>query len=149
METTHRLILEFDFSLQLMLSGILGSIIMLFKPIQQKKLRQFFIKLLRISSTIVTFIAAICTLIAAYFALTFLITFLSPSTNCAPYELLVTSSPCKCTYSQSIWGTELLPQVYRFALIVSSFFFVSSPVCSHGWFFMLHFLVVVVVVDFL
>lgn len=123
MEPTNRLIHEFvflfHFSLQLMLSGILGSIIMIFKPIQQKKLRQFFIQLLRISSTIVTFIAAICTLFAAYFALTFLITFLSPTTNCAPSELLVTSSPCKCTYGQSIWGTELLPQIYRFALIVS------------------------------
>lgn len=78
-----------------MLSGILGIIVLAFKPRpRQKPLRQHFITFLRINSTLVTFIAAVCTFVASSFATFHLTNILSPIADCRPVQILVDSSAC-------------------------------------------------------
>lgn len=86
---------------QLMLSGILGLIVIGFKRIPRHKLRQHFFTFLRINSSFVTSVAAVCTLLASTFAILHLITIMSPSTVCTPSRLLVASSECTCRYGES------------------------------------------------
>lgn len=81
-----------------MLSGILGIIVLAFKPRPRQKLRQHFITFLRINSTFVTFIAAICTFVASSFAIFHLTNILSPVADCRPVHILVDSSACTCRF---------------------------------------------------
>lgn len=83
---------------QLMLSGILGLIVLAFKPRPRQKLRQHFITFLRINSTFVTFIACVCTFIASSFAILHLTSILSPIADCRPVHILVESSACTCRF---------------------------------------------------
>lgn len=83
---------------QLMLSGILGLIVIAFKPIPRQKLRQHFITFLRTNSTLVTIIAGGCTLLAASFATIHLVHILSPTTECRPVHMLIDSSACTCSF---------------------------------------------------
>lgn len=83
-----------------MLSGILGIIVMAFKPRPRQKLRQHFITFLRINSTFVTFIAAICTFLASSFAIMHLSNILSPTAECRPVNMLVDSSSCTCSFDK-------------------------------------------------
>ncbi|XP_055305216.1 homeobox protein 5 isoform X2 [Sitodiplosis mosellana] len=81
----------------LMLSGILGIIVLAFKPRpRQKPLRQHFITFLRINSTLVTFIAAVCTFVASSFAI-FHLTNIAIA-DCRPVNILVESSACTCRF---------------------------------------------------
>lgn len=78
-----------------MLSGILGIIVLAFKPRpRQKLLRQHFITFLRINSTLVTFIAAVCTFVASTFATFHLTNIMSSIAVCRPVQILVESSAC-------------------------------------------------------
>lgn len=95
---TLLLIIMIILNIQLMLSGILGLIVIAIKPIPRQKFRQHFITFLRINSTIVTFIAALCTFIASSFAIIHLIHILSPATECRPVHMLVDSSACTCSF---------------------------------------------------
>lgn len=81
-----------------MLSGILGIIVLALKPRPRQKLRQHFITFLRINSTFVTFIAAVCTFVASSFAIFHLTNILSPVAECRPVQLLVDSSACTCRF---------------------------------------------------
>lgn len=81
-----------------MLSGILGIIVLAFKPRPRQKLRQHFITFLRIISTLVTFIASLCTFIASSFAIFHLSNILSPMAVCRPVHILVDSSACTCRF---------------------------------------------------
>lgn len=85
-------------SLQLMLSGILGLILLAFKPRPRQKLRQHFITFLRINSNFVTFIAAICTFLASSLAALHLSNILSPLAVCRPVHILIDSSACTCRF---------------------------------------------------
>lgn len=84
--------------LQLMLSGILGLIVLAFKPRPRQKIRQHFITFLRINSTFVTFIAALCTFLASSFATFHVAKILSPMAHCGPVNILVDSSACNCYF---------------------------------------------------
>lgn len=81
-----------------MLSGILGIIVLAFKPRPRQKLRQHFITFLRINSTFVTFVASLCTFIASSFAIFHLTNILSPIADCRPVHILVDSSACTCRF---------------------------------------------------
>lgn len=81
-----------------MLSGILGIIVLAFKPRPRQKLRQHFITFLRVNSTFVTFIAAVCTFVASSFAIYHLTKILSPVSDCRPVYILVDSSACTCRF---------------------------------------------------
>lgn len=81
-----------------MLSGILGLIVLAFKPRPRQKLRQHFITFLRINSTFVTFIAALCTFIASSFAIFHLTNIMSPMADCRPVNMLIDSSACTCRF---------------------------------------------------
>lgn len=83
---------------QLMLSGILGLIVLAFKPRPRQKLRQHFISFLRVNSTFVTFIAAICVFVASSFATLHLSKILSPMAVCRPVYILIDSSACTCRF---------------------------------------------------
>lgn len=84
-----------------MLSGILGLIVIGFKRIPRHKLRQHLFTFLRINSSFVTSVAAVCTLLASTFAVLHLITIMSPSTVCTPSRLLIESSECTCRYGET------------------------------------------------
>lgn len=81
-----------------MLSGILGLIITGFKRIPRHKLRHHLFTFLRINSSFVTFIAALCTVLASSFAILHLINLLSPTTSCRPVSMFSTVSACTCRF---------------------------------------------------
>lgn len=94
-----------------MLSGILGILVIAFKPIPRQKLRQHLITFLRINSTLVTIIAASCTLLAASFATIHLVHILSPTTECRPVHMLVDSSACTCSFDVIPPANETQPSI--------------------------------------
>lgn len=81
-----------------MLSGILGLIVLAFKPRPRQKLRQHFILFLRIISAVVTFIAAVCVFVASSFAAFHLTNIMSPVADCRPVNMLIDSSACICRF---------------------------------------------------
>lgn len=81
-----------------MLSGILGLIVLTFKPRPRQKLRQHFITFLRINSVFVTFIAAVCTLVASSFAIFHLSNIMSPMADCRPVNIMIDASACTCHF---------------------------------------------------
>lgn len=119
-----------------MLSGILGIIVLAFKPRPRQKLRQHFITFLRVNSTFVTFIASICTFVASSFAIYHLTNILSPQADCRPVHILVDSSACTCRFDGiSANATAIgVPKAdaeilngsyYRYWYILSNFLFHS------------------------
>lgn len=81
-----------------MFSGILGLIVLAFKPRPRQKLRQHFIRFLRINSILVTFIAALCTFVASSFAIFHLSNIMSPMADCRPVNIMVDASACTCRF---------------------------------------------------
>lgn len=82
----------------LMFSGILGSIVLAFKPRPRQKLRQHLITFLRINSIFVTFIAALCTFVASSFAIFHLSNIMSPMADCRPVNIMIDASACTCRF---------------------------------------------------
>lgn len=85
-----------------MLSGILGTIVIGFKRIPRHKLRQHLFTFIRINSTFVTFVAAICTLLASTFAIMHLMNIMSPNAFCRPIDGFTENSECTCTLNNTI-----------------------------------------------
>lgn len=81
-----------------MLSGILGVIVLAFKPRPRQKLRQYFITFLRINSVLATFAAALCTLVASSFAVYHLSNIMSPMADCRPVNMMIDASACTCRF---------------------------------------------------
>lgn len=81
-----------------MLSGILGLIVLTFKPRPRQKLRQHFITFLRVNSVFVTFIAALCTFVASSFAIFHLSNIMSPMADCRPVNIMIDASACTCRF---------------------------------------------------
>lgn len=91
-----------------MLSGIMGVILSAIKPIPRQKLRQHFITFLRINSTFVTFMAAICSFLASSFAIIHLTNILSPMAECRPVNMLIDSSACTCKFDNHFQANDTL-----------------------------------------
>lgn len=127
-----------------MLSGILGVIALAFKPIPRQKLRQHFITFLRIISTFVTFMAALCSFLASSFAIMHLSNILSPTAECRPVNMLVDSSSCTCSFDK-INGKnvttngvpktdgEILSTYYRFLSQIFFLHFIFSTKNIHNF----------------
>lgn len=89
------------FSLQLMLSGILGFVLFGFRRIPRHKLREHLFKFFYLNSTLVTVVAALCTLTASLFATYHIVQIFTYGHQCGPAIVYTTSSPCICNYSNS------------------------------------------------
>lgn len=84
-----------------MLSGILGMIVIGFKRLPRHKLRQHLFTFIRINSTFVTFVAAVCTLVASTFAIMHLMNIMSPNAHCRPIDGFNTNSECTCDFNSN------------------------------------------------
>lgn len=78
-----------------------------FKRIPRHKLRQHLFTFIRINSTFVTFVAAICTLIASTFAIMHLVNIMAPDIYCRPIDGFTQNSECTCDVNRTM--TSSLP----------------------------------------
>lgn len=121
------LIFFVSLSKQLMLSGILGIIVLAFKPRPRQKLRQHFITFLRIISVLATFIAALCTIVASSFAAYHLSNIMSPLADCKPVNIMIDASACTCHFDGTPRNETMNGEIryggqyYRYVNIIYTF----------------------------
>lgn len=109
-----------------------------FKRIPRNKLRQHLFTFIRVNSTFVTLVAAICTLVACTFAIMHLTNIMSPHALCRSISGFEANSECTCTLNTTIanstdasFGHGKFPDGthYRYESNISNYYYCRHVSC--------------------